>query len=135
MYVADLATDSPIARGPWVRAVGWLAKASPGARGPSPPDFVERLRVLCDRSSESAEALNWPVSAGLHACDFCEAYHSGGNIGVPDGHLLFVAPDMIAHYVSQHGYAPPRAFVEAVLRCPMPGTPEYAKAVRGFVPE
>ena len=114
---------------------GWLAKGSPIPRGPSLPEFVERLRVLCDSASESAEALNWPVSAGFHACEFCEAYHSGGNIGVPDRDVLFVAPDMIVHYVGEHEYAPPRAFVDAVLRCPTPGTREYANAVQGFVEE
>jgi len=39
---------------------------------------------------------------------------------------------MIAHYVKQHGYSPPPAFVAAVLACPLPGTPEYEAAARPF---
>jgi len=135
MHVADLATNSPVAQAPWVRAVGWLSKGTPMPRGQSMPEFVDRLRLLCASASESADALNWPVSAGVHACEFCDAYHSGGNIGVPDGDVLFVAPDMITHYVSEHQYAPPPAFIDAVLRCPAPGTRAYADAVQGFILE
>jgi hypothetical protein len=42
---------------------------------------------------------------------------------------------MVAHYVADHAYAAPREFVEAAMRCPLPGTQEYARAVRGIVGE
>jgi hypothetical protein len=48
-----------------------------------------------------------------------------GNFGVPSGDLLFVAPEMVVHYIEQHGYRPPAEFVAAVFRSPLPDTEDY----------
>jgi hypothetical protein len=37
---------------------------------------------------------------------------------VPGRGVVYVAPSLIPHYVDAHGYAPPRAFREAVLAGP-----------------
>jgi hypothetical protein len=71
----------------------------------------------------------WPVAGGLHTCEFCGFFKASGNIGVPAENLLYVAPEMVAHYVDLHGYLPPPEFIEAVMRCPSQGSPEYADAV------
>jgi hypothetical protein len=52
---------------------------------------------------------------------------------VPSGDRLYFAPEMIAHYIERHEYAPPLDFVEAVLACPLPGTDGYAAAVAPLI--
>jgi hypothetical protein len=69
---------------------------------------------------------------GWHTCEFCGKALGFGSFGVPADGRLFYAPDMIAHYVEEHGYAPPEMFIAAVLECPLPGTAEYVEAVRPF---
>ena len=69
---------------------------------------------------------------GFHSCEFCENALGVRNLGVPAGDVLFVAPEMVCHYVEQHGYLPPAEFVAAVLASPLPGTPQYTEAVAGF---
>jgi hypothetical protein len=132
MYIPDLETRSPVTRGSWVRAIGWLAQNEAVPTGVSPHAFADRLRHLCSASFQSAEALGWPVAAGLHVCELCGAFQAGGNIGIPGPGVLFVAPEMIHHYVSAHAYRPPDEFVLAVLSCPEPGSEAYAAAVRSF---
>jgi hypothetical protein len=46
--------------------------------------------------------------------------------------LLFVAPEMVAHYVEAHHYRPPAQFITAVTESPLPGTDEYRAAVASF---
>ena len=46
--------------------------------------------------------------------------------------LLFVAPEMVVHYIEEHGYSPPAEFVEAVLRAPLPDTEEYQLMTEPF---
>jgi len=131
-YYPDLGHDSDIARGPFVRAVGWLSAAQPYSRGAATEDFLARVQHLCNAWSESGRALGWPVAAGPHRCEFCNEFLSSGNFGVPHGEVLYVAPQMIAHYCRVHGYAPPQPFVEAVLQCPDFSAAAYAEQVRRF---
>jgi hypothetical protein len=69
---------------------------------------------------------------GFHRCELCREFTSHRNLGVPADDLLYVAPEMISHYVEEHEYLPPREFIDAVLASPMPGTEEYASAVAHF---
>jgi hypothetical protein len=39
---------------------------------------------------------------------------------------------MVSHYVDEHRYRPPDAFLSAVLACPIPGSKEYTTAVTRF---
>jgi len=52
------------------------------------------------------------------------------NLWVPGDGCVYVAPSLIAHYVREHRYKPPEAFVNAVLRCPPMHSEEYVKARR-----
>jgi hypothetical protein len=113
--------------------VGWLGGGHAYTRGEAPPALVGRLQEYARRWGDSVEALGWPVAAGCHDCELCGAFATAGNFGVPAGELLYVCPEMIPHYVEAHDYLPPRAFVEAVLAAPLPGTPAYAAAVAPFV--
>jgi hypothetical protein len=132
-HFADLDTTTQISSGPHVRAVGWLSAKRSYPTGPVSRAFIDRLRSFCDRWGDSVLALDWPFPCGPHTCELCGDFHASGNLGVPAGAILFVAPEMVAHYVEKHGYLPPREFVAAVLAAPAPGTVDYANAVAPFV--
>lgn len=131
-YARDLSCITCIAEAHFVRAIGWLDATRPFTRGSMAIDFVDKLHTLSLLCDESELALGWPIMMGIHTCEFCEEFSASGNLGIPGDGVLYVAPEMIAHYVIEHGYAPPREFVEAVLRCPLPGTPAYARAICNF---
>jgi hypothetical protein len=132
MYFADLSTETQVDGGAHVRAIGWLSRDRPFATGDVPSEFSARLRSLCAASSVAARALRWPAAGGLHECEFCGDYSSAGNLGVPAGELLFVAPQMVAHYVDHHHYEPPASFLSAVMSCPEPGTEAFRLAIAPF---
>ena len=132
-YFPDMGTATQIASGPSVRDVGWLTVTVPYATGEMPPEFVSKLRLLATHWGASTEALGWPAAGGPHTCEICGRARAAGNFGVPGDSVLYVAPEMVAHYVEAHSYAPPDAFVGAVLRCPLPGTPDYVRAVEPFL--
>ena len=132
-YFPDMSTETQIASSPYIRAVGWLSAAHPFATGDTPPEFVTKLRTLASQWGASTMALGWPVTGGPHTCELCGRVRASGNFGVPGDKVLYVAPEMVAHYVDMHRYAPPGAFVDAILACPRADTAEYALAVKPFV--
>jgi len=107
--------------------VGWLSIEYEFPRGDTPEEFRRVLRLL------SAESVNQCM--GWHDCEFCEtpprksffssraptrtnfALKGNGEIHVPaaQGNIVYVAPQLVAHYVEEHCYLPPNEFVEAVL--------------------
>lgn len=127
MYYPDLGTECQIARGPRVRAVGWLAASHEFARGDVDMRVVEALRRL------AAEGWVHVAVAGPHLCELCERSRETRNIYVPGIDVLYAAPAMIVHYLADHSYSPPLEFSEAVLRCPPPSTDEYYAELRRFV--
>ena len=127
MHIPDMSTS-----GSGRVAVGWLHPDHPFRQGAVSPAFIARLTEFARRYGDSARALGWGATDGCHECEFCDKALGFGSFGVPMGGRLFYAPEMIAHYVEKHGYAPPAEFVESVLACPLPGTPEYDEAVRPF---
>jgi hypothetical protein len=131
-WYPDMGRESMVAIGEHVRAVGWLSADHPYTQGAVPTEFVDRLREFVRLASASATALYFGAFGGFHTCEFCGGAHDSRNFGVPSGEVLFVAPAMVAHYVEQHGYAPPQEFMAAVLTSPLPDTPEYQSAVRVF---
>jgi len=131
-WFPDLGTHTLIASGPHVRAIGWLSASYPFPTGDTPPEVLARIKQFCRRSDEGLDALSWGLFRGVHECELCRSFRRGGNVGVPAGELLYVFPDMLAHYVKVHRYAPPAKFVAAVMVAPLPGTPEYHEAVAAF---
>jgi hypothetical protein len=122
-----------IVSGRYVRAVGWLHRDHPFPRGNTSEEFLDRLHEFATRWRDSTKALGWGTFRGQHGCEFCRGRAKmHGNLGVPAGCVLFVSPEMIAHYVGEHGYTPPAGFVTAVLAAPMPGSEEYKVAVQVF---
>lgn len=106
-------------------AVGWLERAQPFTKGAVDPAVMEQLRELL--------TLPWsPVAfMGPHFCDLCERDAPGGheNLFIPFADRVFVAPQLVLHYIERHGYQPPARFIEAVLACPPMGSPEYLAAI------
>lgn len=131
-WYPDLSTETMVATGEHVRAVGWLSAARSFPMGGVPAEFITRLREFVRLASESAEALSFVGFAGWHDCELCEQERGAGNFGVPAGPVLYIAPAMIAHYVERHGYRPPAAFVTAVMESPLPDTAEYRAATVEF---
>ena len=101
------------------------------SQGQVEPEFVERLLLFCTNPVF--------ITMGSHECEFCEAVndsggaweYGSGEIWVFGSDLVhYVAPDMIHHYVIIHQYHPPEEFIQAVLACPLPDTPEYQNLVK-----
>jgi len=105
--------------GPHVRAVGWLDATHSFSTGPVEAAVLDRIRAFAQAWRLSVEALEWPCAAGDHTCELCGSFEASGNLGVPAGDILFVCPEMIAHYVGNHDYLPPKEFVDAILRAPL----------------
>ncbi len=131
-YFEDLGTSSPIAEGPFVRAIGWLAAGHRFSTGTVTEEFRDRLMTFVKGWNLCTEALAWPVAAGPHRCELCGDALAAGNFGVPAGSLLYVCPEMLGHYVNAHRYQPPDEFVRALLSSPLPGTDEYTVVVSSF---
>jgi hypothetical protein len=106
-----------------VVSIGWLSRVSEYPRGDVPADFIRRLEQLL--SSHRVNQMR-----GYHVCEFCSksplthVLRSGrqvilgsAEIWVPStkGSIVYAAPDLIYHYVSEHHYRPPDGFIEAVV--------------------
>jgi hypothetical protein len=129
-WYPDMGTATLAESGDYVRAVGWLSAVHPFTQGEVGTEFLQKLKQFAKLSHASAEALHWPTSFGSHNCELCRHCMANGDIGVPMGELLFVAPKMITHYVEVHQYRPPDEFVSAVMQSPLPGTDAYRTAVQ-----
>jgi len=134
-WFPDMGTETMSAMGgagEHIRAVGWLSAEHSFTQGEVPAEFSSRLREFAKKSCESTYALGWGIYMGLHDCELCNQSMASGNFGVPSGVLLFVAPEMIFHYVETHHYRPPDDFIKAVMSSPLPGTKEYRTEVEPF---
>ena len=68
---------------------------------------------------------------GVHECELCQFQPAEGtaNIFVPYQGNIYVAPELIVHYIAAHRYKPPQVFVDAVMACPTMNSMDYKKAV------
>jgi hypothetical protein len=98
--------------------VGWLAHGRDFAKGNVPQRFVTRIQELCKYARTQQ-------TRGLHPCELCpdeipwddSSRLSSAEIrAVGDDGTRYAAPTLILHYVTAHGYAPPEAFIAALLR-------------------
>jgi len=130
MYAPDLATTCQFASGPAVRAIGWLENGKPIPTGETDPQFLVALRA------HATDPCRWlPFAfAGMHFCDLgdCERISGSQCVIVPAPSCLYIAPDLIVHYVEQHSYAPPAEFIAAVLACPEQCSDDYVALLLPF---
>lgn len=131
-WYPDLGTITMVDGGEHVRAVGWLSVKQQFSVGDMPRECLDRLHEFASRWRHSCRALGWPHFLGWHCCELCDGADGIGNFGVPNGDLLFVAPEMIGHYVEAHRYRPPAEFITALMESPLPGSDEYGIAVAPF---
>ena len=114
---------APIPSGVRAIAIGWLDATHPYTVGSVEPEFTARLFEAC-RVNAVARTRGW------HPCTLCPTtgpYPTTATLGdqsmplgdaevrllARDGTWL-VAPTLILHYVTDHGYQPPQEFIEAV---------------------
>ena len=118
-------------------AIGWLDPEHDFPRGSVSKEFFVKLLTLLKDPWQPV------VFAGVHQCELCQ--FSGGsraqfdgkwipgasweNLFVPYNGRLFVAPELIAHYIAAHRYLPPVEFFDAVLACPEMGSMGYNRAL------
>jgi hypothetical protein len=113
-------------------AVGWLGDAVP-SEGETSLECITRLW-----DSYKPELILSDGSAGFHNCELChgeDEWYPDGDAGpivrwrgrrlrvYGHGHFLirynetvYLSPALILHYILDHGYKPPDAFIEAVCQ-------------------
>ena len=105
-------------------AIGWLSKDSQFNTGAVDSDFFEKLKELAERP--------WaPITCtGVHHCELCQfkAPAFCKNLFIPWKGKIFIAPAGIVHYIAQHWYKPPQAFIDAVMECPEMNSMLYKKS-------
>jgi hypothetical protein len=121
-----------------VKAVGWLEPQQPYPRGGVDAAVLARLEELRRAPWEPDHFM------GYHACGFCNPLKREAasrredtgvyNLFIPGPGFLYAAPELIVHYISKHGYAPPAEFQQAVLACPTMNSKEYRAAIRANGP-
>lgn len=126
-WISDGSDATPFASGPGVHAIGWLSPAHPYPRGSTPRALVERLNSLVIGHKWLPHCF-----LGVHTCGFCGSASGTQAILVPAGRVLFVAPDLVGHYVEEHDYRPCDAFIHGVAACPNPASPAYFALIRPF---
>ena len=117
--------------------MGWLERGHVYNKGPVREEVVDTLlRLLVDPWQP---VMNW----GWHVCSLCPLSHFPptltykgkriamgiSNVFVPGDQCIYVAPSMIAHYMSVQEYAPPQAFCQALLACPPMHSTHYLQAI------
>jgi predicted enzyme related to lactoylglutathione lyase len=106
-----------------VLTVGWLAEGHEYPTGEVDAETIDKLNLLLE--SPKTHALQ---SRGFHECDLCSieqrVYPSykdrqialgSAELWIPSsGGVIYAAPNLIVHYIEDHGYRPPDAFINAV---------------------
>ncbi|MGX1810320.1 DUF7919 family protein [Nocardia sp. NPDC055321] len=96
-------------------SIGWLGSRHgiPGATEPP----------LSDSESAALHAASQYVSnlmLGYHECEFCPegaVFEGNGEYHYyAENDVVYAAPVMILHYVTEHGYRPHRQFLDCLLR-------------------
>lgn len=126
-FYRDLAPCTYFRRRPFrtLRAVGWLSAAEDYPRGAMRREERASLAALL---AECWDPFG-PNYRGQHTCELCSGPRGQRNLFVPGDGLIFVAPELILHYIDEHSYLPPRPFVDGVLACPEMGSGSYLSAL------
>ena len=133
-FFPDLGTETMVASGAHVRAIGWLAAGHAFPTGTVPGVFTERLQRFMEGGGKTSQfEMGLGLCLGWHDCEFCGQFRGRSAFVVPSESGLYVCPEMLEHYVTVHDYLPPPAFVDAVMRSPLPGTDEYERLAVPFV--
>ena len=110
--------------------IGWLDHHHTFPQAEPAPELLDRIWAHSPYAFASC--------LGHHTCDLCQQAsmtysHRGQSlmlgsaelrIGTQTG-LVYAAPNLLFHYVRDHHYAPPAAFVEALRASPTPGSEAF----------
>jgi hypothetical protein len=111
-----------------LRAVGWLERDKPFPRASVDKGVLTKLsKLFREKPFEPGQFC------GFHVCDLCPTADRQGkslsNLFVPGEGTIYVAPEGILHYITEHGYAPPAEFNRAVVACPPMNSEAYFSAL------
>lgn len=106
-----------------LRAVGWLSREHVFDTGTVTAEFYHHLKHLF------IDPWQPMIFMGLHSCELCQFDGPAGikNLFIPSSGFLFVAPELILHYITAHHYCPPLPFQEAVLQYSSTHSIDYKK--------
>ena len=126
MYYEDLTKYSYTKMGSRasLRNIGWLDPSTPFSRGEAPKKFIDRVAT--------ATVLLGNVMRGTHRCRYCEQdeiYYDPDGIRLllgfseawlpsPVQEVIYIAPSLLIHYVTAHGYLPPEQVVNDIVALP-----------------
>jgi len=119
--------------------VGFLSSQYDYERRKAAPELLDALARFC--------TVCVGLTRGYHSCEFCPPADREVIKKVPFGDryitlgsaeirvfgvngAIYAAPTLIHHYVSEHDYAPPEEFVQAVLAGSAPPDPSYLNRLR-----
>lgn len=126
-FYPDLHTACMVGQGDRLRAIGWLSSEHPFPRGKLSGPFVKTLE------RNVASAYQPLACCGFHTCELCTSCSATGNVWIPTANAVYVAPEMIVHYISAHEYMPPDEFQRAVEACPPQGSPEFMRLLLPYM--
>jgi hypothetical protein len=128
MYFEDLSQYEFIGRKalPTMKNIGWLEEGVDYPRGYVEPVLTRKILQLCKNLTNGTR--------GFHGCTLCGEKQFGGipvqfdgeefHLGSAEVHVkasdgtIYVAPNLVYHYVTVHEYLPPKAFLDAVAELP-----------------
>ena len=108
--------------------IGWLDKVYEYPRGNVSEKVLNKLLELCINNSVNR-------MRSFHDCSFCHECKSGTKVDSPytvihdgekhilgsgeiwvrgEGNIIYIAPNLIYHYIKDHNYKPPDDFLLAV---------------------
>ena len=143
-YYKDFSVCDYSDRDTWLcrlMAIGWIEQGKPFEKGRVDTAVLVRIQSLRDEFSTAFPSFNF---RGLHTCSICKIHNpshapldgSNVNLYIPHRGFVFVAPARVDHYIEVHKYLPPESFLESLLACPSPLSPEYRELIqasnRGF---
>ena len=112
-------------------AIGWLERGTQFDTGPVPDGFTDKLLAFCQSDLLVCEiGGRWHCGVDNHKMEPIrvgrqEFILGKGEIRVIGDDNIYAAPDLVYHYVTEHQYRPPDAFVRAVMMGPPAGSPEH----------
>lgn len=89
--------------------VGWLGATVPAVNHSLPPEFIEALKHFATDHDVDLGAL------GYHLCEICNSHENRGEFLIEIKKQYYVLPQMVLHYIDDHGYRPPKKFVDELV--------------------
>lgn len=103
--------------------VGWLSgQEKLPERKSLPEEVIEKLGSIINSEDPANYRIN--MTRGIHPCEFCGrrsfelSYIGSCEVLIPEParNIFFATPSMVYHYIKDHGYEPPKEFVDAVMK-------------------